>query len=184
MVCSRTADAEESEERAPARSTDHMSPSVAPARRAAVRTLLPSTRISRDRNAVALAPAQCRHGDARGLEVSPGSLLQNELVQRQIRDRLAQPAVLELKLLQALDLLNLQPAKLLTPAIVGHLAHTDLPNRLRHALALRDQNVDLAQLRDDLFGLVALPCHYSPPGCQKTYLKSDHFNGGGSGGMA
>jgi hypothetical protein len=34
----------------------------------------------------------------------PQSLLQNELVQRQIRDRLAQPAVLELKLLQALDL--------------------------------------------------------------------------------
>src|SRR5438132_13668616 len=65
------------------------------------------------RHAVALAPAQCRHGDARGLEVSPGSLLQNELVQRQIRDRLAQPAVLELKLLQALDLLNLQPAKTL-----------------------------------------------------------------------
>src|SRR5256885_16797650 len=76
-------------------------------------------------------------------------------------------AVLELKLLQALDLLNLQPAKLLTPAIVGHLAHTDLPDRLRHALALRDQNIDLAQLRDDLFGLVALPCHYSPPGCQR-----------------
>jgi hypothetical protein len=44
-----------------------------------------------------------------------------------------------------------------------HLAHTDLPDRLRHALALRDQNIDLAQLRDDLFGLVALPCHCSPP---------------------
>jgi hypothetical protein len=41
-----------------------------------------------------------------GLKVSPGSLLQNELVQRQIRDRLAQAAVLELKLLQALDLLE------------------------------------------------------------------------------
>src|SRR5215467_14164363 len=92
----------------------------------------------RSENAVALAPAQCRHGDARGLEVSPGSLLQNELVQRQIRDRLAQPAVLELKVLQALHLLDLQPVKLLTPAIVGHLAHTDLPDRLRHALALRD----------------------------------------------
>src|SRR2546421_12888687 len=85
------------------------------------------------RHAAALAPAQCRHGDARGLEVSPGSLLQNELVQRQIRDRLAQPAVLELKLLQAFDLLDLQPAKLLTPGIVGHLAHTDLPDRFRHA---------------------------------------------------
>jgi hypothetical protein len=47
-----------------------------------------------------LGPAQCRHGDARGLEVSPSSLLQNELIQRQIGNRLAQPAVLELKVLQ------------------------------------------------------------------------------------
>src|SRR5262249_36848697 len=131
------------------------------------------------RHAVALAPAQCRHGDARGLEVSPGSLLQNELVQRQIRDRLAQPAVLELKLLQALDLLDLQPAKLLTPTIVGHLAHTDLPDRLRHALALRDQNIHLPQLRDDLFRLVASHC--SPPGYQRhtssrtTSMGVDHF---------
>src|SRR5262249_32095367 len=61
------------------------------------------------RHAVALAPAQCRHGDARGSEVSPGSLLQNELIQRQIGNRLAQPAVLELKVLQALHLLGLQP---------------------------------------------------------------------------
>ena len=38
--------------------------------------------------------ARCRHGDARGLEVSPGGLLQDQLVQRQVRDRLAQPAVL------------------------------------------------------------------------------------------
>src|SRR5262245_48665548 len=53
------------------------------------------------KQATARGPAQCRRGDARGLEVSPGSLLKNELVQRQIRDRLAQTAVLELKLLQA-----------------------------------------------------------------------------------
>jgi hypothetical protein len=36
------------------------------------------------------------HGDARGLEVSPSSLLQNELIQCQIGKRLAQPGVLEL----------------------------------------------------------------------------------------
>src|SRR5215467_7639010 len=65
------------------------------------------------RYAAALAPAQCRLGDARGLEVSPSSLLQNELIQRQIGNRLAQSAVLELKVLQALHLLGLQPAKLL-----------------------------------------------------------------------
>jgi hypothetical protein len=32
-----------------------------------------------------------------------------------------------------------------------------------YVLALRDQNIDLPQLHDDLFGLVSLPCHYSPP---------------------
>src|SRR5215472_14992613 len=33
------------------------------------------------RTGATLAPARCRHGDARGLEVSPGSLLQDELIQ-------------------------------------------------------------------------------------------------------
>ena len=28
---------------------------------------------------------------------------------------------------------------------------------------LRDQNIDLPQVRNDLFRLVSLPCHYSPP---------------------
>src|SRR5512132_2324907 len=107
-------------------------------------------------HAAALGPAQCRHGDARGLEVSPGSLLQNELIQRQIGNRLAQPAVLELKVLQALHLFGLQPTEL-------HLAHADLADCVHHVLALRDQNIHLPQLRDDLFRLVSLPCHYSPP---------------------
>src|SRR5262249_42160422 len=102
-----------------------------------------------------------------------------ELVQRQIRDGLAQPAVLQLKVLEALHLLALQPAKLLAPPIIRHLAHPDLADCVHHVLTLRDQNIDLPQLRDDLFRLVSLPCHCSPPG-SKTYLKSDHFNGGGS----
>jgi hypothetical protein len=38
------------------------------------------------RHADALSPAQCRHGDAWGLEISPGSLLQ-KLIQCQIRNR-------------------------------------------------------------------------------------------------
>ena len=40
----------------------------------------------------------------RGVYKFPREASCNELVQRQIRDRSAQPAVLELKLLQALDL--------------------------------------------------------------------------------
>src|SRR5215813_2071547 len=144
------------------RSSDRAGPCVASSDAARA----PHRRDAR-RHAAALAPAQCRHGDARGLEVSPGGLLQYELVQRQIRDCLTQPAVLELKVLQALHLLGLQPAKLRAPPIIRHLAHPDLADCVQHILALRDQNIDLPQLRDNLFGLVSLPCHCSPPGCQR-----------------
>jgi hypothetical protein len=37
------------------------------------------------------------------------------------------------------------------------------PPAERHVLALRDENIDLPQLRDDLFRFVSLPCHCSPP---------------------
>src|SRR5262249_38711127 len=78
-----------------------------------------------------------------------------------------QPAILQLKVLEALHLLALQPAKLLAPPIIRHLAHPDLTDCIHHVLALRDQNIDLPQLRNDLFRLVSLPCHCSPPGCQR-----------------
>src|SRR5262249_25969533 len=55
----------------------------------------------------------------------------------------------------------------LAPPIIRHLAHPDLADCVHHVLALRDQNIDLPQLRDDLFRLVSLPCHCSPPGCQR-----------------
>src|SRR6516165_6338409 len=117
--------------------------------------------------ATARGPVQCRCGDARGLEVSPGSLLKYELVERQIRDRFAQSSILELKLLQPLYLFDLQSAEFLAPAIVGHLAHADLADRIRHALSLRCQNVNLPKLGNNLFSFVTLPCHCGPPGCQR-----------------
>ena len=45
-----------------------------------------------------------------GLEVSLRRLLQIELIQRQIGNRLAQPAVLELKVLQPKGLRSLNPS--------------------------------------------------------------------------
>src|SRR5262245_31701953 len=127
------------------------------------RAMLPERRTGAALGNMQLRSHLRRHGDARGLEVSPRGLLQNELVQRQIGDRLAQPAVLEFEVLQALHLLNLQPAELLAPAIVGYFAHTNLADRVGHVLTLRDQNIHLPQLRNDLFRLVSLPCHRSPP---------------------
>src|SRR5262249_29378173 len=125
--------------------------------------------------------ARCRRGDARGLVVSPGCLLQDQLVQRQIRHRTAKPIVLRLEILQPLDLVALQAAELLPPPVVGHLAHPDRADRFRYALTLRGQNINLPQLGDDLFRLVAPPWHSGPP-CEQnhssgwtTSAEVDHF---------
>src|SRR3954447_18271273 len=91
-----------------------------------------------------------------------------ELVQRQVGHCPAQTTILLLELLQALHLVGLEPAVLLTPPIIGDLDHADLADRVSDVLALRDQNVDLPQLRDDLFRRVSLLRHCSPPSCQKT----------------
>jgi hypothetical protein len=64
-----------------------------------------------------------------------------------------------LAVFRAYHLVPLQPADFLTPAIVGSLGHPDLTGRIGNALTLRDQNVNLAQFRGDLFGLVFLPRH-------------------------
>src|SRR5215207_1181836 len=107
--------------------------------------------------------ARCRPGDARGLEVSPGCLLQDQLVQRQVGNRSAQPRVLSLESLQSLDLIALEPAKLLAPAVVRDLRNPNRAYRLGNALPLRHQHIHLAQLRNDLLGLVSLPRHRGPP---------------------
>src|SRR6188768_1937520 len=107
--------------------------------------------------------ARCRPGDARGLEVSPGCLLQDQLVQRQVGNRSAQPRVLSLEILQSLDLIALEPAKLLAPAVVRDLRNPNRAYRFGNALPLRHQHIHLAQLRNNLLGLVSLPRHRGPP---------------------
>ena len=111
-----------------------------------------------------LEHARCRRGDARGLEVSPGGLLQDQLVQRQIRHRPAQPGVLRLQLLQPLHLVATSARH--TPGASGSTSPRVTPiARIASAtgLALRRQNINLPQLRDDLFRLVSLPRHCGPP---------------------
>src|SRR4029077_17033847 len=95
--------------------------------------------------------------------VSPCRPLQEQLVQCQVRHRAAQPSVLRFQVFEALDLVALQPAELLAPAIICYLTDTDRADRLGRALALRRQDVNLPQLRDNLFWLVDLPWHHAPP---------------------
>src|SRR3954469_10563700 len=72
-----------------------------------------------------------------GLETSsPRRLLQDQLVERQVRNRLAQALVLGLQLLHAPDLIRLQAPELLAPTIVRHLGHADRADRIGDALTL------------------------------------------------
>src|SRR3974390_1288253 len=119
----------------------------------------PNTR----RHADAFGYARCRRAGARGLEVSLGGLGQDQLVQREVGYHLAQSAVLKFQLFQPLHLIGFQPTELLPPSIERHLTHADLADGIGHARPLRDQNIPLPQLRDDLLRLVSLPRHIGPP---------------------
>lgn len=99
----------------------------------------------------------------RGSGVSPGGLLEDELVQGEIRDRSAQPRVFSLKLLQALGLRDVQAPVLLAPVLAADLAYANRPCHLGYLLALAEQNVGLAQLGDDLLGAVLLRGHDLTP---------------------
>ena len=73
--------------------------------------------------------ARCTPGAARGSVVSPCCLLQDELVQGEVRDRLPELGILQLQFLQPLHLIQFQPAVFLAPPVVSHLGHADLQDR-------------------------------------------------------
>src|SRR4051794_21249506 len=82
---------------------------------------------------------------ARGAGVSfPGGLVQDQRVECEVGHRLAQALVLDLQLLHALDLVRLEPAVLLAPAVVCDLGDPNRADRVRHRGSLRDQHVHLA----------------------------------------
>ena len=56
---------------------------------------------------------------------SPGGLLQDQLIQRQVRHGATKPGVLSLELLQPLHLTALQPAKLPALTVIRHLGHAN-----------------------------------------------------------
>src|SRR5262245_14062913 len=52
-----------------------------------------------------------------------------------------------------LRLVRLQPAVLVAPPVIRHLRHADRQDRIYQQRPLRDQNINLPQLRNDLFRL-------------------------------
>src|SRR5690606_9607347 len=93
--------------------------------------------------------------------------------------RLAQPVILFLELLQPLHLVTLQATELLAPPVIRKLRHADQTDRFSDRTTLRQQNIDLAQLRHDLFGFVLLLGHSNVlSNGSIAYFREDHFSGG------
>ena len=61
------------------------------------------------------------------------------------------------QLFRLFQLVPLQRAALLAPAIISALSYPDLTGRIGNALTLRDQYVNLLQLRGNFFRFVSIP---------------------------
>lgn len=92
-----------------------------------------------------------------------GSLRQDHFFECEIRDGFPQPGIFLLHLFHSLHLVDLEPAELTPPAVIGHLRHTDGANNVWNLLTLRNQHIRLAKLRHYLFQLVGLLRHIGPP---------------------
>ena len=86
---------------------------------------------------------QYRHDGERGLEVSLRSFRQDELIQRQIRNSLAQSLILFLKTLQFLQLVRAHSTVLFLPAVKCLFSHTNLADRIQARYSLPRQNLNL-----------------------------------------
>ena len=98
-----------------------------------------------------------------GLSNFPSSdNFQDQLIQRQIRDRLPHTAILVLQVLQTLGLVSTMAAIFLAPAIVTLLRYAERATSLTNGLAMRQGHLDFAQHADNLFRGVAFTARYCP----------------------
>jgi len=90
---------------------------------------------------------------------TPGGLLQDQLVQRQVGDGLPKTLILSLEPLEFLQLVGSHSAILLAPSVTGLLGDAHLADRIHSLHSLADKHVNLPQLLNNLFRLVPLVRH-------------------------
>jgi hypothetical protein len=97
--------------------------------------------------------------------VCPGRLSQDQLVQRQVCARSPEPGALRLRFLSRFACsVSESPASSRHQILgLGHLADTNLADRVSGDIPLRNQDINRAKLRDDLFGLVSSLRNDGPP---------------------
>ena len=95
-------------------------------------------------------------GDARGTSVWAGRLLEDQHVQRLIRNQLLQPRVLLLELLKLLGHLRIHAAVFRPPAVVCLLADPQPSAHVRHVHALPKVHISLPKQAHDLLCTASL----------------------------
>jgi hypothetical protein len=95
-----------------------------------------------------------------GSEVFPGRLLENRIVQSQIRHQPLEPPVLLLQLLEPSGLLHPYPSVFPPSSVVGLLRDAELAAHFRHRTPLTEQYLCLPQLPNDL--LCSIPLLFRP----------------------
>jgi hypothetical protein len=88
-----------------------------------------------------------------GLEVSPGNIRKNCLLQVQLAYQTLQACILLFQLLQSLGLINLHAAILTSPAVVALISRSSFAAGTEYILTLTYLDLNLAQLGHDLLGL-------------------------------
>lgn len=101
------------------------------------------------------------------LELSLGGPAKDLFIQRQVRYGPAKSNILRPQLLQSPDLATLKAAICVPPSGIGDFPAPDRRNCIRNRPSLGAKNVNLSQLRNNLFHRVSLPCHRRPPLSQK-----------------
>ena len=81
--------------------------------------------------------------DGRGSKVSPRGFLQNELIQGQVRDGLAQPLFLLLEPFEFLRLVGSHPAIFLAPAVAGLFGNANFMDCIHPLDPLTDKHINL-----------------------------------------
>ena len=90
-------------------------------------------------------------------------LLEDLVVHCRVGYRSSESGVLLLELLETLDLIELQTAVFVTPAIEGLLCDTDGLTDLSNRLALRQAHLGFPKLGDNLLRSTSLARHHNSP---------------------
>jgi hypothetical protein len=115
--------------------------------------------------AARLSRALAAHGSPHNtlvqrLEVSPGDVLQHQILQAQLRYQPLQLRVLLLQILQPSSLIHLHPALLLAPTVIGLLHNLHFLTSLRKRLPVRNSNLNLPwKVHNLLRGMLLPSCH-------------------------